>query len=179
VPIRIANPFTLRPGGKGHPELTFGSLPLRVQAVIVTMTASAVLGGAWNAPHARFDPPLGFFGLLAASVMLAASQVRLPLLPTAATLSLSYCANFASLAPLGPFESALVVAAGAWSQCVLNSSGRTPVHRTVFSVANVVTSSQAAALAAVVAGGTRRGTGWRWSGRRWPPPRRSSAVTAS
>ena len=153
MPTTSANQFTVRPAGKGQPEHTFGSLPLRVRAVIVTMTASAVLGGAWSAPSTRFDDPFTFLGLLVASVMLAASKVRLPLLPSAATLSLSYCANFAALALLGPFESTLVVAAGAWSQCVLNSSGRTPIHRTVFSVANVVMSSQLAALAAVVAGG--------------------------
>ena len=113
MPTTIADQFTLRPGSKGQPERTFGSLPLRVKAVVVTMTASAVLGGASGAPDARFDAPFTFLGLLAASVILAASKVRLPLLPSAATLSLSYCANFASLALLGAFKSTLVVAAGA------------------------------------------------------------------
>lgn len=152
MPTTIANQFTLRPG-ESEPRRSFGSLPLGVRAVIIVTTAGAVAGGASSAPGARFDAPWTFLGLLVASVMLAASKVRLPLLPSSATLSLSYCANFASLALLGPFESTLVVAAGAWSQCVLNSAGRTPVHRTVFSVANVVMSSQVAAVAAVVAGG--------------------------
>jgi diguanylate cyclase (GGDEF)-like protein/putative nucleotidyltransferase with HDIG domain len=54
---------------------------------------------------------------------------------------------------LPPFEATLVVAAGAWSQCVLNTAGHTPVHRTVFSVANVMLSTQLADLAAEMAGG--------------------------
>ena len=111
---------------------------------------------------------------------LAASKVPLPLLPTSATLSLSYCTNFAALALLPPFEATLVVAAGAWSQCVLNTAGHTPAHRTVFSVANVMMSSQLAALAAELAGRLRpRATRWRSAARRSPPPRRSSSATAS
>ena len=84
---------------------------------------------------------------------LAASKVPLPLLPQSATLSLSYCTNFAALALLPAFEATLVVAAGAWSQCVLNTAGRTPAYRTIFSIANVVVSAQAAAMAASMVGG--------------------------
>jgi diguanylate cyclase (GGDEF)-like protein/putative nucleotidyltransferase with HDIG domain len=107
----------------------------------------------YTLPSARFDTPYTFFGLLLASVALAASKVPLPLLPTKATLSFAYCTNFAALALLPHFEATLVVAAGAWSPCLLNTAGRTPVHRTVFSVANVMASSQVAALAATLAGG--------------------------
>ena len=132
---------------------TFGSLPVGARVLIAGTTAASLLHLIWTAPSARFDSPETFLGLLLASVALAASKVPLPLLPTSATLSLSYCTNFAALALLPPFEATLVVAAGAWSQCVLNTAGQTPVHRTVFSVANVMLSSQLAALAAEMAGG--------------------------
>jgi diguanylate cyclase (GGDEF)-like protein/putative nucleotidyltransferase with HDIG domain len=132
---------------------TFGTLPVGARVLIAGTTAASLLHLIWTAPSARFDSPETFLGLLLASVALAASKVPLPLLPTSATLSLSYCTNFAALVLLPPFEATLVVAAGAWSQCVLNTAGQTPVHRTVFSVANVMLSSQVAALAAEMAGG--------------------------
>ena len=121
--------------------------------LIAGTTAASLLRLIWTAPSARFESPETFVGLLLASVALAASKVPLPLLPTNATLSLSYCTNFAALVLLPPFEATLVAAAGAWSQCVLNSAGHTPIHRIVFSIANVMLSSQLAALAATMAGG--------------------------
>ena len=131
----------------------FLTLPASARLLIGGTTAAGLVHLVWSSPSARFDSPQQFLGLLLASVALAASKVPLPLLPQSATLSLSYCTNFAALALLPAFEATLVVAAGAWSQCVLNTSGRTPTYRTIFSIANVVVSTQAAAMAASMVGG--------------------------
>jgi diguanylate cyclase (GGDEF)-like protein/putative nucleotidyltransferase with HDIG domain len=149
----IARTFASR-GQDDEPHgLAFRALPLAARLLIGGTTGVSLLHLIWTAPTARFDSPETFLGLLLASVALAASKVPLPLLPTNATLSLSYCTNFAALALLPPFEATVVVAAGAWSQCVLNTAGNTPTYRTVFSVANVMLSGQIAALAAALAGG--------------------------
>jgi diguanylate cyclase (GGDEF)-like protein/putative nucleotidyltransferase with HDIG domain len=138
----------------------FAGLPRRLQIyVALTATAGAVLA-AWCAASARVDRPLMFLGLIAASVVLGASKVPLPLLHSGATMSLSYCTNFAALALLGPDQATLIVAASGWSQCVLNSGGRTAPHRIVFSVASLIVAIQAASVAATFAGGF--GTFVRW-----------------
>ena len=152
----IARTFALqgrKEGSQGSRAPAFGTLPISARVLIAGTTIASLLPLIWTAPSARFDSPERFIGLLLASVALAASKVPLPLLPTSATLSLSYCSNFAALALLPPFEATLVVAAGAWSQCVLNTAGHTPLHRTVFSIANVMLSTQLADLAAEMAGG--------------------------
>jgi diguanylate cyclase (GGDEF)-like protein/putative nucleotidyltransferase with HDIG domain len=149
----ISRFVTFRERSKAVETRTFASLPPGTQGIILVTTLGAIGGLLWQAPSAHVDNAWTFVGLLLASVALAASKVPLPLLPSSATLSLSYCTNFAALALLPPFESTLVVGAGAWSQCVLNSSGQAPAYRTVFSVATVVVSAQVAGLCAAAAGG--------------------------
>jgi diguanylate cyclase (GGDEF)-like protein len=153
VLIAVSRFFSRRAPKGGRPETSFSELPVATRLLIEATTAAGIISLFWTAPQGRFDAPGTYFVLLAASVGLAASKVPLPLLPSSATLSLSYISNFAALALLGPFEATLVVAAGAWSQCTLYSSGRIPPYRTIFSVANVVVSSQIAAWAAGLAGG--------------------------
>lgn len=128
---------------------------------MVATTAAAVGGLLWQAPGTHVESPWTFVGLLLASVALSATKVPLPLLPSSATLSLSYCTTFAALALLPPFESTIVVGAGALSQCVLNSSGEAPAYRTVFSVATVVVATRVADLCAVAVGGYAPSS---WSG---------------
>jgi diguanylate cyclase (GGDEF)-like protein/putative nucleotidyltransferase with HDIG domain len=153
VLIAASRFFSRRPARQARGGASFSELPFATRLLIEATTVAGIISLLWTAPEARFDAPLTYFALLAASVGLAASKVPLPLLPSSATLSLSYISNFAALALLGSFEATLVVAAGAWSQCTLYSSGRIPPYRTVFSVANVVVSSQVAAWAAHLVGG--------------------------
>jgi diguanylate cyclase (GGDEF)-like protein len=153
VLIALSRFFSRRAPKQGRPEVVFSELPVATRLLIEATIVAGIISLFWTAPEGRFDAPGTYFVLLAASVGLAASKVPLPLLPSSATLSLSYISNFAALALLGPFEATLVVAAGAWSQCTLYSSGRIPPYRTVFSVANVVVSSEIAGWAARLAGG--------------------------
>ena len=91
--------------------------------------------------------------LLILSSMTAALKVHLPLTTSGSTMSVSYAVDFASLLLLGPHETMLVAAASAFSQCVLNSKERNPVHRTLFSVASLVITVQASGLERTVTEG--------------------------
>ena len=91
--------------------------------------------------------------MLITSVVLAATKVRLPLVPSGATVSLSYCTNFAALALFSPFEATFIIAVSVWSQCVLNNTGRNAVYRTVFSIANIVVAAAVANATAGLVGG--------------------------
>ena len=131
----------------------FSGLPTLLQSYVV---ATAVVGIgilAWQAPAARFDSPRLFLAVLITSVILAATKVRLPLVPSGATVSLSYCTNFAALALFSPFEATFIIAVSVWSQCVLNNAGRAAIYRTVFSIANIVVASAATLAAAGFVGG--------------------------
>ena len=124
---------------------------LYVSAVIVVGLTLLVV----RLPDATFAQPLLFVALLLLSSMSAALKVYLPLTTSGSTMSVSYAVDFASLLLLGPHETMLVAAGSAFSQCHLNSKDRNPLHRTLFSVASLVITVQAAGLAFLVLGGTR------------------------
>ena len=124
---------------------------LYVSAVIVVGLTLLVV----RLPDATFAQPLLFIALLVLSSMSAALKVYLPLTTSGSTMSVSYAVDFASLLLLGPHETMLVAAGSAFSQCHLNSKDRNPLHRTLFSVASLVITVQAAGLAFHVLGGAR------------------------
>src|SRR5437763_5015340 len=106
-------------------------------------------------PDATFSEPVLFVALLVLSSVTAALKVHLPLTTSGSTMSVSYAVDFASLLLLGPHETMLVAAGSAFSQCHLNSKDRNPIHRTLFSVASLVITVQAAGLAFHVLGGAQ------------------------
>ena len=59
-------------------------------------------------------------------------------------MSVSYAVDFASLLLIGPNETMLVAAASALSQCTFRIKERNPLHRTLFSMACLVITVQAA-----------------------------------
>src|SRR2546429_4748764 len=114
------------------------------------VTAVIVAGAAVFAvcvPLARFDQPVLFGVLLVLSSATAALKVQLPLLTSSSTMSVSYAVDFAALLLIGPHTTMIVAAASAWCQCHLNTRPRTPLHRTVFSMATPVMAVDAAGLA--------------------------------
>jgi diguanylate cyclase (GGDEF)-like protein/putative nucleotidyltransferase with HDIG domain len=98
-------------------------------------------------PLVRFDQPLMFAALFLLSSATAALKVSLPLPAGGSTMSVSYAIDFASLLLLGPHETMLVAAGSAFSQCNLNSKDRNPPYRTLFSMASLIITVQAAGLA--------------------------------
>src|SRR5581483_2126408 len=98
-----------------------------------------------------------FAVLLLLSSLASALKVSLPLASSGSTMSVSYAVDFASLLLLGPDETMLVAAASAWSQCTIRTESRTPVYRTLFSIASLILTVKAAGLAYATLGGPAAG----------------------
>ena len=128
-----------------------------------------------------------FVLLLFLSAITSTFKVNLPLTRSGSTMSVSYAVDFASLLLLGPNETMIVAAASAYSQCTFRIKERNPLHRTLFSMACLVITVQAAGAAYHLLGGVagpvsmlrrcrsrssarRRPTSW---STRWRSPRRS------
>src|SRR5438094_4069957 len=135
-----------------------GSLMRGLPSTARLYVAAVILAGvalfAVCLPHAQFQQPLLFVALLALSSASTALKVHLPLTAGKSTMSISYAVDFASLLLLGPHETMLVTAGSALSQCHLNRQAQNPLHRTLFSVASLVLTVQAAGLAFHLLGGT-------------------------
>ena len=86
-------------------------------------------------------PPLLFLVLL--SSLTSAFKVQFPI-ASGSNMSVSYVVDIASLILRGPHATMLVGAAGGWSQSTLNSQSRNPVYRTLFNMACLVITVQAA-----------------------------------
>ncbi len=98
-------------------------------------------------PHATFAQPVLFLSLFVLSCASAMLKVALPLTSNVSTLSVSYALDFASLLLIGPHETMLVAAASAFSQCYWNNKEKNPLYRTLFSMATLIVTVQAAGLA--------------------------------
>ena len=83
----------------------------------------------------------------------AALKVYLPLTGGGSTMSVSYAVDFASLLLLGPHQTMLVATGSAIGQCHLNTKQDNPPYRTLFSIASLVITVQAAGLAFRLLGG--------------------------
>jgi diguanylate cyclase (GGDEF)-like protein/putative nucleotidyltransferase with HDIG domain len=114
--------------------------------------AGAVLFGSCL-PFARFDQPILFAVLLILSSATATLKVQLPLLTSSSTMSVSYAVDFASLLLVGPHATMIIAAASALSQCHLNTRTRTPLQRTLFSMAALVLAVEGAGLVFRLFGG--------------------------
>jgi diguanylate cyclase (GGDEF)-like protein/putative nucleotidyltransferase with HDIG domain len=131
--------------------------PPLAQAFVAAVLAAGAIVLLIFVPHAIANLPL-FFALLLLSSLASAFKVSLPLASSGSTMSVSYTVDFAALLLLGANETMLVAAASAWSQCTLRTESRTPVYRTLFSMASLVLTVKAAGLAYHWLGGTPPGT---------------------
>ena len=94
-------------------------------------------------PRATFTPivPLVFLVLL--SALTSAFKVQFPI-ASGSNMSVSYVVDIAALILRGPHAAMIVGAAGGWSQTTLNSRTPNPPFRTVFNMAMLVLTVQAA-----------------------------------
>jgi diguanylate cyclase (GGDEF)-like protein/putative nucleotidyltransferase with HDIG domain len=97
--------------------------------------------------------PFLFVALLVLSPATAALKVYLPLAGGGSTMSVSYAVDFASLLLLGPHQTMLVATGSAIGQCHLNTKQDNPIYRTLFSIASLIITVQAAGLAFRLLGG--------------------------
>src|SRR5205823_6163465 len=127
------------------------STSARAYVTGITIAGAALFAACL--PLVRFDQPILFAVLLVLSSATATLKVQLPLLTSSSTMSVSYAVDFASLLLLGPHATMLIAAASALSQCHLNTRTRTPMHRTLFSMASLVLAVEGAGLGFRLLGG--------------------------
>src|SRR5215471_3347322 len=120
-------------------------LPVAARWYVVTVCVAGAVVAALNAPH-TLDKPGLFLVLLLCSSVASALKVSLPLATHGSTMSISYAVDFASLLLLGANETMLVAATSAWSQCTFKVPSRSPVYRTLFSMASLVLTVKLAGL---------------------------------
>ncbi len=119
------------------------NLPLVARIYVSTIIALGAGLLVWCFPRS-FHQPTFFIVLLLLSSVTSVFKVKLPLARSGSTMSVSYAVDFASLLLLGPNETMLVAAASAWSQCTFRITERNATHRTLFSMACLVVTVQAA-----------------------------------
>jgi diguanylate cyclase (GGDEF)-like protein/putative nucleotidyltransferase with HDIG domain len=117
-------------------------VPARV-FVCAVIGVGAVLVVAFF-PVRSFESPWLFLLLVVLSSLASVFKVTLPLARSGSTMSVSYSVDFASLLLLGPNETMIVAAVSAWSQCTFRIKERNPAYRTLFSMACLVVTVQAA-----------------------------------
>jgi diguanylate cyclase (GGDEF)-like protein/putative nucleotidyltransferase with HDIG domain len=98
--------------------------------------------------------PVLFTALLFFSSFASALKVSLPLASSGSTMSVSYAVDFAALLLLGANETMIVAAASAWSQCNFRTQSRSAPYKTLFSMASLMITVQAAGRVYVWLGGT-------------------------
>src|ERR671918_2469636 len=125
------------------------SARLYVGATIAIGATLVVLLG----PRSNFDNVPLFIVLLLTSAITSAFKVSLPLAKSGSTMSVSYAVDFASLLLLGPNQTMLVAIASAWSQCTFRMKEKNPLYRTLFSMACLCITVQAAGLTYLWLGG--------------------------
>ena len=152
-------------------------LPARLFVCAVIVVGAGLL--ALYFPVKTFESPGLFLLLLALSSVTSVFKVTLPLARSGSTMSVSYAVDFASLLLLGPDETMIVAAVSAWSQCTFRIKERNPPHRTLFSMACLIVTVQAAGTVYIYLGGVpgqlrHRG---RWPSRSSGRRRRTSSST--
>src|SRR4051794_12044080 len=120
------------------------SLPLAARIYVCAVIGiGAILFAAFLPVHFVGTPWL-FLPLLVLSSVTSVFKVNLPLARRSSTMSVSYAVDFAALLLLGPNETMVVAAASAYSQCTFRIKERNPTYRTLFSMACLVLTVQAA-----------------------------------
>ncbi|MBI2835448.1 MAG: diguanylate cyclase [Acidobacteria bacterium] len=120
------------------------SLPLGARLYVSAIIACGAYFLLAYLPLAEFNNPTLFVVLLVLSSLTSLFKVTLPLARSGSTMSVSYAVDFASLLMLGPHETMLVAMASAWTQCTFRMKARNPLYRTLFSMACLAITVQAA-----------------------------------
>jgi diguanylate cyclase (GGDEF)-like protein/putative nucleotidyltransferase with HDIG domain len=119
-------------------------LPLAARVYVAAVVVSAIAVLVTHFPSAPLAHPVWFVALLLLSSVTSAFKVNLPLARSVSTMSVSYAVDFLSLIVLGPSQTMIVAATSAWSQCTFRMTSKNPPYRTLFSMASLVISVQAA-----------------------------------
>jgi len=129
------------------------ALPIPARIYIGAIIAAGAFLLVTLGPRSSFDRPGLFAVLLLTSAVTSAFKVSLPLARSGSTMSVSYAVDFASLLLLGPNETMIVAVTSAWSQCTFRMKAKNPLYRTLFSMACLAVTVQAAGFAYEILGG--------------------------
>ena len=110
--------------------------------IVVVIALGAILLAALL-PRAEFVPILPLAVLVLVSSLTSAFKVHFPI-TSGSNMSVSYVVDIASLILRGPHATMIVGAASGWSQSTLNARRGNPTHRTLFNMAVLVITVQAA-----------------------------------
>src|SRR5260221_4042690 len=128
-------------------------LPVAARVYVTAVCIAGVVVAGVFAPHS-LDHPWLFLTLLVCSSVASALKVSLPLATSGSTMSISYAVFFLEIMLLGADETMVVAATSAWSQCTFRTQSRAAVYRTLFSIASLVVTVEAAGLVYVWLGGS-------------------------
>jgi PAS domain S-box-containing protein len=128
-------------------------LPPRARWYIVTVILLGALTFVVFIPRATFTPILPLILLTVVSALTAAFKVHFPI-AGGSNMSVSYVVDIASLILRGPHATMIVGAASGWTQSTLNTRPGNPLYRTLFNMACLVLTVQAAGQVYVRLGGT-------------------------
>jgi len=128
-------------------------LPARGRWYILAVIALGAIIFFTLLPRATFAPLLPFVFLILLSSLTSAFKVQFPI-ASGSNMSVSYVVDIASLILRGPHATMLVGAVSGWSQSTLNSESGNPPYRTLFNMAILVITIQAAGQVYQLLGGT-------------------------
>jgi diguanylate cyclase (GGDEF)-like protein/putative nucleotidyltransferase with HDIG domain len=136
------------------PQISMKELPIAARAYVASIIAIGGVLLVWFFPLTALPHPAWFVSLLLLSSITSAFKVNLPLARSGSTMSVSYAVDFLSLIILGPNPTMIVAATSAWSQCTFRMTTKNALYRTLFSMASLVISVQAAGVIFYLLGGT-------------------------
>ena len=128
-------------------------LPPRARWYIISVIVLAAITFVLLIPRGQFTPLLPLLFLVLLSGLTAAFKVHFPI-AGGSNMSVSYVVDIASLILRGPHATMIVGAVSGWSQSTLNTKASNPLHRTLFNIACLVLTVQAAGQVFQRLGGT-------------------------
>jgi PAS domain S-box-containing protein len=118
-------------------------LPPRGRWYILAVIALGAVTFVALVPRAAFTPIVPLLVLVLLSSLTSAFKIQFPI-ASGSNMSVSYVVDIAALILRGPHATMIVGAASGWSQTTLNSRSGNPLFRTLFNMAILILTVQAA-----------------------------------
>src|SRR5258706_5643136 len=127
-------------------------LPRRGRSYILAVIVLGALTFGALVSRATFTPIIPLLFLVLLSSLTSAFKIQFPI-ASGSNMSVSYVVDIAALILRGPHATMIVGAATGWSQTTLNSRTPNPTFRTLFNMAMLVLTVQAAGQVFIRLGG--------------------------
>jgi PAS domain S-box-containing protein len=136
-----------------RPEAAAPPTPRAVQVYVGAVILLGLVLLVTRFPY-HFARPTLFVLFLIVSSAASGFKINLPISKGGSTMSVSYAADFTAMLLIGPRETMLISMVSAWAQCAFHAKRKNPLSRTLFSMASLVVTVQAAGYAFSLIGGT-------------------------